>query len=130
MKLSFFAKLLGLLFIGYAVVYIIDPLDPSTISTPFLLGIILMGLSLRQSTTLVLASSLIYSALTVDALILFHETNLASGHIDPHPYFWLFQRTGLFLVVCSMAIYLAHYRTSAEQPATICKTFSANYPFR
>jgi len=114
-KLSFFSKLFGLLFIGYVVVYFIDPLDPSTISTPFLLGIILMGLSLRQSTSLVAASSLIYSVLTVEALILFHNASVASGHTSPHPYFWLFQRTGLFLVVCSMAIYLAHYRTAAER---------------
>jgi PAS domain S-box-containing protein len=114
MELSFLAKLVGLLLLGYVVVYFIDPLDPTTISTPFLLGTILMGLSLRQSTSLVLASSLIYSILTVDALIIFHETNVIS-HASPHPYFWLFQRVGLFLVVCSMAIYLAYYRTATER---------------
>jgi PAS domain-containing protein len=115
MKLSFFTKLIGLLILGFVVVFVIDPLDPSTVSTPFLLGIILMGLSLRQSTLLVVASSLIYSALTIFALIQFHQYVTAQGHISPHPIFWLFQRIGLFLVVCSMAIYLAYYRTATER---------------
>ena len=115
MKLSFFAKLIGLTIFGLVVVFIIDPLDPSTISTPFCLGLILMGLSLRQSTSLVVAVSIIYSVLTAYALILFHQYVTANIHVGPHPYFWLFQRIGLFFVVCSMAIYLAYYRTATER---------------
>jgi PAS domain-containing protein len=115
MKLSFFAKLIALLILGLAVEFVIDPLDPSTVSTPFLLGIILMGLSLRQSTALVAATGLIYAILTVDALILFHRYHEIHGHVGPHPYFWLFQRAGLFLVLSALAIYLAYYRTATER---------------
>lgn len=118
MKLSFFPKLIGLLILGVVVTFVIDPLDPSTTSTPFMLGILLMGLSLRQSTSMVVAASLIYSALTVVALVNFHHYHSAAGHVGPHPYFWLFQRVGLFLVVCSMAIYLAYYRSATERTHT------------
>jgi transcriptional regulator with PAS, ATPase and Fis domain len=115
MKLLFFVKLIVLLIVGLVVEYIIDPLDPSTISTPFLLGIILMGLSLRQSTPVVATTSLIYSAITINALIQFHHYHELQGHVSPHPYFWLFQRVGLFLVLCGLAIYLAYYRTDTQR---------------
>jgi PAS domain-containing protein len=115
MKLSFFAKLVALLILGLVVEFVIDPLDPSTISTPFLLGIILMGLSLRQSASVVTAASLIYCAITVHALIEFHRYHEIHGHVGPHPFFWLFQRVGLFLVLCGLAIYLAYYRTDTQR---------------
>jgi PAS domain-containing protein len=70
----------------------------------------LMGLSLRQSTSLVVTVSLAYSILTIYALISFHEYHVAIGLVSPRPLFWLFQRVGLFLVLCGLAIYLAHYR--------------------
>ena len=115
MTSTFFGKFIVLLLLGIAVVFVIDPLDPSTVSTPFCLGIILMALSLRQSTYLVVALSLFYSMLTVYSLIRFHQYFATNIHPTPHPYFWLFQRTGLFLVVCCMAIYLAYYRTATER---------------
>jgi PAS domain-containing protein len=115
MNLKFFAKLFGLFVLGLVVVFIIDPLDKSTVSTPFLLGIILTALSLRQSIELVVATSLFYAALTVYELLLFIEFVAANVHPVQHPYFWLFQRAGLFFVVCALAIYLAHYRTSTQR---------------
>jgi len=115
MKLSFFAKFIALLIIGLVVAFVIDPLDPSTVATPFCLGIIIMGLALRQDASLVVAVSLIYSVLTLIALIQFFHYHEIHGHVGPHPYFWLFQRAGLFFVVCSLAVYLAYYRTATER---------------
>ncbi len=115
MKLGFFAKFIGLLITGLIVVYVIDPLDPSTISTPFCLGLILMAISLRQSPSLVVAACVLYTLLTATALINFQHYNTSIGLYSPHPAFWLFQRTGLFLVVCAMSVYLALYRTAAER---------------
>jgi len=128
MKLSFFAKLFVLLILGLIVVFIIDPLDPTTISTPFMLGIILMGLSLRQSTALVVATSFIYLLLTAYALIKAHEYFSAHFYASPHPYFWLFQRTGLFLLVCGMACYLAYYRTDTQRILTHIQNVLAKLP--
>jgi hypothetical protein len=123
MKSSFFTKLIAIVIVGLVVVFVIDPLDPTTISTPFCLGIIIMGLSLRQSTLLVVATSVVYIVLTCYALIIFNIHYNATFHATPHPYFWLFQRAGLFLVLCALAIYLAYYRTAAERTRRI---FSAN----
>lgn len=109
-------------------VFVIDPLDPSTIATPFCLGIILMGLSLRQSTSLVTAVSLIYCALTAYALIHYNQYFISRAHPDPHPYFWLFQREGLFLVFCAMAIYLAYYRTDTERTLARLRTILGKLP--
>lgn len=128
MKLSFSAKLIVLLIIGLIVVFVIDPLDPSTISTPFMLGIILMGLSLRQSTFLVATISVIYSVLTILALV--HAQHYFAVHVyaSPHPYFWLFQRMGLFIVVCSMAVYLAYYQSAAERTRTHLQDILSKLP--
>ncbi len=116
MKLSFIAKFVILVVIGLVVVFIIDPLDPSTVSTPFCLGIILMALSLRQSTQIVVAASLIYNVLTVIALVHFHHHIAATViHVGAHPYFWLFQRIGLFMVLSALAVYLAYYRTGSQR---------------
>ena len=129
MNFSFFARILGLLVVGLIVVFVIDPIDPSTVSTPFCLGIILMGLSLRQSTSVVATVSIIYMALTVYALVSFHQNLIASGHVvGPHPYFWLFQRAGLFVVLCGLAVYLAYYRTASQQVLSHLQTILARLP--
>ncbi|HEV3272035.1 MAG TPA: PAS domain-containing protein [Candidatus Methylacidiphilales bacterium] len=115
MHVSFYSKLTGVVIAGLVVVFVIEPLDPSTVSTPFLLGIILMGLSLRQNPALVVAASLIYSILTAFALIQFHHHIALTMPTGPHPLFWLFQRMGLFLVLCGLAIYLSYYRTNTQR---------------
>ena len=109
-------------------VFVIDPLDPSTVSTPFCLGIILMGLSLRQGTWLVGAVCSVYSILTIYALIQAHQYFAVHIHATPHPYFWLFQRMGLFLVLCGMAIYLTYYRTDTERILTRLRTILGKLP--
>jgi PAS domain-containing protein len=116
------------LIIGLVTVFAIDPLDMSTVSTPFCLGIILMALSLRQGTSVVVAVSFLYTILTVYALIRFHQYYAAHIHASAHPYFWLFQRVGLFLVLCGMAIYLAHYRTDTDRILTRLRTILAKLP--
>jgi PAS domain-containing protein len=113
---------------GLITVYVIDPLDVSTVSTPFLLGIILMALSLRQRTSLVVAVSGLYTVLTVFALIRFQEYYLVHVHASPHPLFWLFQRSGLFIVLSGLAIYLAHYRTDTERILTRMRTILGKLP--
>jgi PAS domain-containing protein len=113
---------------GLLTTFVVDPLDKTTVSTPFLLGIILMGLSLRQSTFLVSVVSLFYCFLTVFALVQFHRYYAAYVHASPHPYFWLFQRVGLFLVLCGLSIYLAHYRTDTERILTRLRTILSKLP--
>lgn len=113
---------------GLLTVFVIDPLDMSTVSTPFCLGIILMGLSLRQGTTLVVAVSILYTALTLYALITFHHYYSIHVYASPHPIFWLFQRAGLFLVLCGLAIYLAYYRTDTERILTRLRTILGKLP--
>jgi len=94
------------------VVFIIDPLDPSTFSTPFCLGMILMWLSLRQKAWVVLLITFCYAILDCYASVWFMGK---FQHPAPHPYFWFFQRFGLFLVVCVMAIYLSYHREQSEK---------------
>ena len=115
MKVAFISKLAGLLIVGFVVAFVIDPLDPSTASTPFCLGLIVMALSLRQSASLVLAASLIYCFLAAYGLIEVHRYYMAHGVSTPHPNFWFFQRMGLFLVLCALAVYLAYYRSASER---------------
>ena len=128
MNLSFFSKILIALGIGLFTVFVIDPLDPSTVSTPFCLGIVLMGLSLRQSTELVVIVSLMYAILTIYALVSFHNYYAAHVHANPYPFFWLFQRVGLFLVLCMLAIYLSHYRTDTQRILTRFQTILSKLP--
>jgi PAS domain S-box-containing protein len=113
--LSNSAKLLAALVLGFVVVFLIDPLDPSTLSTPFLLGILLMGLALREKLSVVSTISVLYSLLTFYALVQFEFSY--SHRVTPmmHPAFWIFQRMGLFLLLCALSSYLAHYRTQMEQ---------------
>ena len=128
MNLSAVSKFIVALILGLVTVFVIDPLDPSTISTPFCLGIILMGLSLRQGPSLVAAVSLFYSVLTIYALIQFHRYHDTHAYVSPHPYFWLFQRMGLFLVLCGLACYLAHYRTDTERILARLRTVLGKLP--
>ncbi len=109
-------------------VFVIDPLDPSTISSPFCLGIILMGISLRQGPPLVVAVSVIYIVLAAYALIAGHQYHEAHYHVGPHPYFWLFQRMGLFLILCALSIYLAYYRTDTERILARLRTILGKLP--
>jgi PAS domain-containing protein len=113
---------------GLITVFMIDPLDMTTVSTPFCLGIILMALSLRQGTSLVVAVSFLYTLLTIYALIRFHQYYAIHIHASPHPIFWLFQRSGLFIVLCGLAIYLAHYRTDTERILTRLRTILGKLP--
>jgi PAS domain-containing protein len=128
MASSFIAKLVGLIVLGLITTFVIDPLDPSTISTPFLLGIVLMGLSLRQSPALVAAASVIYVVLSTYALVDAHQYFATHVYANPHPYFWLFQRLGLFLVVCGLAIYLAYYRTGSQKILAHVQNILAKLP--
>ena len=128
MKRSLLFQVLGIVCIGWVVVFLIDPLDPTTASTPFLLGIVLMALSLRQSTALVVVSCVVYSIFTVYALVHFLDFVTFHIHTVPHPYFWMFQRIGLFLVVCGMAIYLAYYRTDTSQVLSNVQNILAKLP--
>jgi len=99
------------------VVFVIDPLDPSTLSTPFCLGLILMGLSFRQKGWVVVIVSMIYCVLVIYAMIYFIE-NQPLQTSQPHPWFWFFQRFGTFLLLCIMAIYLSYYREDTQQNLT------------
>ena len=113
---------------GLITVFVIDPLDTSTVSTPFLLGIILMALSLRNGTGLVVAVSFLYTVLTVVALIRFQEYMMTHVHVPLHPLFWLFQRSGLFVVLCGLSIYLAYYRTDTERILNRLRTILGKLP--
>jgi PAS domain-containing protein len=112
MKLSPLFALILSLALALIVVFYIDPLDKSTFSTPFCLGLILMWLSLRQNAWIVLTATVAYCCLD------FYATDMFLGnfrHPAEHPYFWFFQRFGLFSVVCVMAIYLAYHREESER---------------
>lgn len=128
LKTSIVPKFVITLAAGLVTIFVIDPLDPTTVSAPFCLGIILMALSLRQSTSLVVAVSGLYGILTVYALIESHRYHEAHSYVGPHPYFWLFQRMGLFIVLCGMAIYLAYFRTDTERTLTRLRTILSKLP--
>jgi PAS domain-containing protein len=112
---AFALKLAAIIVLGLLTVFVIDLLDPTTISTPFCLGIVLMGISLRQSTYLVVITSVIYTVLTTFALLRFQNYTVTHIHPIIHPHFWLFQRLGLFLVLCLLAIHVSHYRTGTDR---------------
>jgi PAS domain S-box-containing protein len=112
MKLSPLVALGLALILALLVVFVIDPLDKTTFSTPFCLGMILMWLSLRQKAWVVLTVTVLYCGLD------FYATDSFLGsfrHPAEHPYFWFFQRFGLFLVVCVMSIYLSYHREESER---------------
>jgi len=130
LKNSIAFKFILALLAGLVTVFVIDPLDPSTVCTPFLLGIILMALSLRQSPPLVVMVSILYSILTIYALIDFHRQYEArvGSLAGPHPLFWLFQRAGLFLVLCGLASYLSYYRTETERTLSRLRAILSKLP--
>ncbi len=128
LKLSFTLTFLIALFLGLVSVFLIDPLDRTTVSTPLCLGIVLMGLSLRQRPTLVAAVSAVYFLLTIYALIQFHRYYVVNIHASEHPYFWLFQRSALFVVICGMSIYLSYYRTDTERNLSRFRSLLRNLP--
>jgi len=125
MKLSpIIASVLSIL-LALLVIFVIDPLDPTTFSTPFLLGIILMWLSLRQEAWVVLVITVCYCVLDCYATFWF----LGSfRHPAEHPYFWFFQRFGLFLVVSIMAVYLSYHREQADKNLDHIQTVLGKLP--
>jgi len=114
MKLSSPVALLVAFLLALIVVFVIDPLDKTTLSTPFCLGMILMWLSLRQAAWVVLAVTIFYCVIDFYATELFLES-FSGRHSTEHPYFWFFQRFGLFIVVCVMAVYLSYHREESEK---------------
>jgi hypothetical protein len=98
------------LLLGLGVAFVVDPLDPSTISTPFCLGMLLMALSLRQSVLVVATLGVFYTFLSAYALV---DSPFFRSSV--HPVFWAFQHLGIFLVVCCLTIYLARYRTDTQR---------------
>jgi hypothetical protein len=96
---------------GMIVAFVIDPLDSSTLSTPFLLGLLLMALSIRQTLGVVITACAVYCVLDVYAMVYFLEH---APHPAVHPPFWFFQRLGQFLVVCVMSIYLSYFREQMQ----------------
>jgi len=125
MKLSPIIALSLSLILALLVTFIVDPLDPSTLSTPFCLGMILMALSIRQPAWVVVIVSVCYCVLVIFAMVNFYEESPRHG---PHPYFWFFQRFGLFLVVSTMAIYLSHYREETQRNLTHIQEILSKLP--
>jgi len=114
-KRSLFLKFFLALILGLVVIFVLDRLDVSTVSAPLCLAIVLMGISLRQSPSLVVAVSFAYILLVMYSA--FYFLNYSSHpHLPfPYPVFALVQRVGLFVVVCAMAIYMSVYRVTSEQ---------------
>src|SRR5271155_5154818 len=96
-----FLKFLLALILGLAVVFGFDYLDVSALSAPLCLAIVLMGASLRQSPSLVVAVSLAYILLIgYSSFYLFYHSNHPRLPF-PYPLFGLVQRMGVFIVVCA-----------------------------
>jgi len=125
MKLHPSVALIFSLLIALVVVFVVDPLDPSTLSTPFCLGLILMGLSFHQRPRVVVTVTLAYMALAFYAMVHFLEF---APIPSPHPYFWFFQRFGLFLIVCTMSIYLSYYREYTERHISYIQNILGKLP--
>jgi PAS domain-containing protein len=128
LKLSILSLFALAIVIGVLTVFVIDPLDKSTISTPFLLGIALMGFALRQKPFLITIVSIVYFFFTLYALVRFHQYYAVHVYKDPHPYFWLFQRSGLFVILGMLSIYLAYYRTGTERVIERFQTILSKLP--
>jgi len=114
-KRSLFFKFFAALILGLVVISVLDRLDVSTVSAPLCLGIVLMGASLRQSPSLVVAISLAYILLVTYSAFYFFYYSTHPRLPFPYPVFALVQRVGLFVVVCAMAIYMSVYRATSEQ---------------
>jgi PAS domain-containing protein len=115
MSRSFSLKFLLALIIGLSVVLGFDRLDVSSLSAPLCLAIVLMVLSLRQKPSLVITVSIVYVLLITYSAFYFLYHSSRPQLPFPYPLFALFQRLGVFVVVCAMAIYMSFYRTSSEQ---------------
>jgi len=125
MKLSPPIAFIGSIILGLLVIFVVDPLDPSTFSTPFMLGLILTYLSLRQEAWMVLIITVCYCFMD------FYATDWFLGsfrHPAEHPYFWFFQRFGLFFVVCVMAVYLSYHREQANKNLDHIQTVLGKLP--
>jgi PAS domain-containing protein len=125
MKHAFFPKFFLALILGLVMIYVFDRLDVSAFSYPVCLSIVLMGISLRQSPSLVAAVSLVYILLvTYSSLYFLYHSN--PYHVPfPNRVFGLVQREGVFIVVCAMATYISFYRAAAEHTlADLEKTLS------
>ena len=108
--------------------FVFDRLEVSSQSVPACLAIVLMGVSLRQSPSLVVAVSLAYILLvTFSAFFFLYHSN--PFHV-PFSFrlFGLVQREAVFLVVCAMAIYMASYRTTSEHLLTDVRTTLSKLP--
>jgi len=125
MKLPPFAALTISVLLAILVVFVVDPLDPSTFSTPFCLGMILMWFSLRQTAWVVLCVAICYCFLDFYATDLFLDR---SPNPVPHPYFWFFQRFGLFFVVLVMAVYLSYHREQTTKNIEHIRTVLSKLP--
>ncbi len=108
-------------------IFVVDPLDPSTLSTPFLLGIILMWLALRQDAWVVLCIAIAYCLLDFYATDWFLGVASKTNYV-PHPLFWFYQRFGLFLVVATMSVYLSFHREEAARNLNHVQTVLGKMP--
>jgi len=113
------------LILGLVMLYVFDRLNVSALSYPVCLSIVIMGISLRQNPAIVVAISVLYIVLVTFSSVYFLY------HSNPYhvPFqirlFGLVQREGVFIVVCSMAIYMSLYRLASEQMiADLERTFS------
>jgi PAS domain-containing protein len=104
--------ILGLaIVVGVIVAFVVDPLDRTTLSTPFCLGLLLLALSIRQAPWVVVTSCVVFCALDIYAMFDFMKH---APHSPIHPLFWFYQRFGLFAVVCLMSIYLSYFRDQMQ----------------
>jgi hypothetical protein len=127
-KYSLLLKFFSALILGLAVILVFDYLDVSALSAPFCLAIVLMGASLRQKPSLVVAISLVYILLIgYSAFYLFYHSNHPRLPF-PYPIFSLIQRMGVFIVLCAMAIYMSVYRTTSEQTLADVRTTLSKLP--
>ena len=109
-------------------VYVFDCLHVSSASTPVCLAIVLMGISLRQSPTFVVAISFAY-LLLVTASSLYFLTYYNPYHVPlSNRLFGATQREGVFIVVISMAVYLSNYRTATERSLSDLRNTLSNLP--
>ncbi len=111
----FYLQFLLALLLGLLLLCLLDSLDVSALSYPVCLSIVLMGISLRQSPSLVVAVSVVYAVLvTCSAFYFLYHSN--PFHVPfANRLFGLVQREGVFIVVCAMAINMSFHRTASER---------------
>jgi PAS domain S-box-containing protein len=112
MKLSPATILILSILAGVIVVFVIDPLDSTTLISPFCLGILLLTLSIHQRVWVVLTVCIIYCALDIQSMLYFLRH---APHPIVHPLFWFYETFGLFIVVCLSASYLSYYREQTQR---------------